>query len=199
MTRSRLLLRLRGFTLIEAIVTVAILAVILVLTAPSAMDWIVMQRVKASAAEMVTDIRFARGEAIKRNVRVVIAFQSVAGDQTCYSVHTQYFNERKPCVCTKGAGRACDKGADPDVPELWDTLVELKTVSAPARNRVAIAASRNVTFLASNGFPDANPAAFQVDFDGQNGRMLRVVTNGTGRPQVCAPSGSRIGGYPSCV
>ncbi|MBL0151226.1 MAG: prepilin-type N-terminal cleavage/methylation domain-containing protein [Ideonella sp.] len=82
----------RGFTLIEALVTVAILSVILTLTMPSAVDWIVIQRVKANAAEVATDLRFGRGESIKRNQRVVIAFKQVAGSQTCYVVHTRYSN-----------------------------------------------------------------------------------------------------------
>lgn len=185
----------RGFTLIEAIVTVAVLAVIMMLTAPSALDWLIIQRVKASASELVTDIRFARGESIKRNQRVVVAFKSV-GDQSCYVVHTRYFGPI--CDCTKGAGNSCNTSDDPTMPELSDTLVELKTVTVQTSTRVVMTAVPvNESFIAPNGFPDN--VNFRVDFDGQNSRLLRVVTNAAGRPIICAPVGSRIAGYPSCA
>lgn len=194
MNTGRNRLRQLGFTLIEALVTVAILGILLAVTVPSALDWIIMQRVKAGATEMVTDIRFARGEAIKRNVRVVMTFQSIAGNQTCYAVHTQYFNSQGPCLCSQGAGRSCDLSVD----EFADTLVELKTVSVPVSTSVTMGANRNIRFLAPNGIPEFNALTFQVNFDGQSSRQLRVVTNTAGRPQICAPSGSRIVGYPAC-
>jgi prepilin-type N-terminal cleavage/methylation domain-containing protein len=189
----------RGFTLIEALVTVAILSVILTLTMPSAVDWIVIQRVKANAAEVATDLRFGRGESIKRNQRVVVAFKEVAGNQTCYVVHTRYNNLN--CDCTKGAGNSCNQSVDPNVREDWDTLVELKTVTTPASTKVAITAlNGDFSFVAPNGYPKlpAGAVAQAVKVDGHDSRVLHVVTNATGRPQVCAPSGSRIVGYPAC-
>jgi type IV fimbrial biogenesis protein FimT len=191
-----------GFTLVEAIVVIAILGVILTLVAPSALDWIIMQRVKANASELVTDIRFARGESIKRGQPVIVAFKSVNGDQTCYVVHTRAGGGKK-CDCLKGAGKACAT-FDPDFPDepgLSDTLVELKLVSVAAGTRVAMTANRDEQkFLALNGYPDpAVAGSFQVDFDGQNSRQLRVVTNAAGRPVICAPAGSRIAGYPACT
>lgn len=192
-TRCNRLLQL-GFTLIEALVTVTILGVLLAVTIPSALDWIIMQRVKASAAEMITDVRFARGEAIKRNVRVVMAFQSIAGNQSCYAVHTQYITTSGACLCSRGAGRSCDLGVD----LFSDNLVELKTVSVPVSTSVDMGASRSIIFAASNGIPETNALAFRVDFDGHSSRQLRVVTNAAGRAQICAPSGSRIVGYPVC-
>ncbi|MBL0088008.1 MAG: GspH/FimT family pseudopilin [Ideonella sp.] len=189
----------RGFTLIEALVTVAILSVILTLTMPSAVDWIVIQRVKANAAEVAADIRFGRGESIKRNQRVVIAFKQVAGSQTCYVVHTRYNN--MACNCTKGAGNACNQSADPNLREDWDTLVELKTVTSLVSTKVAISPlNGDFAFMAPNGYPKlpVGVATQVVKVDGQDSRVLNVVTNATGRPQVCAPAGSRIVGYPAC-
>jgi len=190
-----------GFTLIEVIVTIAILGVILVLVAPSAVDWIVMQRVKSSASELVTDIRFARGESIKRGQPVVLSFKTVAGTQTCYTVHTRAQGETGKCDCALGPSKACDVGGIPGIALLADTLVELKLVSVLAGTKVELKPNRaEEKFQALNGLPDPGIAgSFDVDIDGQNARVLRVVTNVAGRPMICAPSGSRIIGYPTCT
>lgn len=190
-----------GFTLIEAIVTVAILGVIMTLVAPSAVDWIVMQRVKSSASELVTDIRFARGESIKRGQPVVLSFKTDDGTQTCYTVHTRAAGETGTCNCTLGPSKACDVGGIPGFAVLADTLVELKLVSVLAGTKVELKPNRaEEKFQALNGLPDPGVAgSFDVDIDGQSSRVLRVVTNLAGRPVICAPSGSRIVGYPACT
>lgn len=184
-----------GFTLIEALVVVTILGFLLAISVPSISDWIVVQRVKASAAELVSDIKFSRGEAIKRNMRVAIDFRSVASIQSCYAVHTRTINRN--CNCLQGAGDSCNL-AFGSGDAFNNALEELKTVSLASSTKVVMAASRNMNFLPPNGLMEAVPTAFQVDFNGQDSRVLRVVTNAAGRPQICAPSGSRITGYTAC-
>jgi prepilin-type N-terminal cleavage/methylation domain-containing protein len=192
----------RGFTLIEALVTLAIVAVLTMIAIPSLTNWIAVQRVKAVAAELVTDLRFAKGEAIKRNQRVAIEFMNVAGNQSCYSVHTAPVAALS-CSCTQGEGFSCDQDNNPALPNFSTLLVELKTVSSPATSNISIRSSRPVeAFLAPNGFPD--PAllglgAFQAEVDGGDQRKLRVTSNAAGRPQICAPHGSTIVGYPECI
>lgn len=62
----------RGFTLIEMMVTVAILAVMLALAAPSFSKMIKAQRVRTIGSDLYNDIVFARSEAIKRNAIVLV-------------------------------------------------------------------------------------------------------------------------------
>lgn len=188
----------QGFTLVEALVTVAILAALMALVVPSAINWIVIQRVKGSASELVTDIRFAKGEAIKRNQPVTIRFTNLAGNLSCYSVHTAY-NDALQCDCAKGVGLACNQSRRAGRTSFDDGLVELKTVTVSASSNVVISANRQESFLAPNGFPDPTLAGvFTVDVDGSDHRILRVISNAAGRPMVCAPSGSKMVGYPAC-
>lgn len=182
----------RGFTLLEALVVVVILGVLMAVAVPSISDWIIIQRVKASASELASDIKFSRGEAVKRNVRVAMTFRSAAGSQSCYTAHTQGSN--KACNCLLGAGESCNI---PVVGYLLSTE-ELKTVSLPASTKVVMSVSNNFAFLAPNGLMEASSGA-TIDFNGGNSRLLRVVINGPGRPSICAPIGSRIAGYTSCV
>lgn len=177
-----------GFTLIELLVTVSILAVLLAVAVPSMRDWILANRVKASAAEMVTDIQLARAETIRRNAPVWVAFRSDAS-QKCYTVHTR--NAEGWCDCRAAAGVACGVGA------LAVGRFELKTVSLLVSNGVSMSWDRNILFTAPVALPNGGDT-IRVDFDGGGSRQLRVSTNAAGRPQVCAPIGSTMAGYALC-
>lgn len=59
--------RARGLTLIELMVTVAVLALLLASVAPSLGTWIGSQRVRNTASSLVAGLQQARAEAVRRN------------------------------------------------------------------------------------------------------------------------------------
>ena len=61
-----------GFTLVELMIVVTLLAVMLGIAAPSFRDFMAGQRVKTAAGEYASSLVQARSEAIKRNGRVVV-------------------------------------------------------------------------------------------------------------------------------
>ncbi|HEX2539946.1 MAG TPA: GspH/FimT family pseudopilin [Caldimonas sp.] len=63
----------RGFTLIELVVTVALLGIVLGLAAPSMRSFVVGQRIRALSYDLTSDLLLARSEALKRNANVVVA------------------------------------------------------------------------------------------------------------------------------
>jgi len=62
--------RLRGFTLIELMVALAILAFLLVLAAPQYVVWVADNQVRAASDLFAGGLRYAQGEAVKRNEQV---------------------------------------------------------------------------------------------------------------------------------
>ena len=62
----------RGFTLLELIVVVALLAIISALAAPSFKDLLAAQRVRVTAYNIVSDLTLARSEALKRGENVTL-------------------------------------------------------------------------------------------------------------------------------
>lgn len=60
----------RGFTLIELVVTVAIVAILATLAVPTMRDTVLNQQVKTAAFDVYSSLIYARSEAIKRNASI---------------------------------------------------------------------------------------------------------------------------------
>lgn len=68
----------RGFTLVELMVTVAVLGIIAVVAVPAMTDMINNSRVRGASEEVTGALQLARSEALKRNQRI-IACASASG------------------------------------------------------------------------------------------------------------------------
>lgn len=65
--------RARGFTLVELVFVMLIVGVIAAVSAPSFMNVVVAQRLRAAGTDLVKSLQLARSEAIKRNASVTVA------------------------------------------------------------------------------------------------------------------------------
>jgi type IV fimbrial biogenesis protein FimT len=174
--------RPRGLTLVEILIGIALMAIVLALVAPSMRELIAAQRVRSINAELVTDLQYARSEAVRRQVPVSVDFLQNT-TYTCYAVRTGLIT----CNCLRGPGAACGTR-------------EIKTVRLP-RNL-------DVAFDAAGGFPatlsfdpvtgNAVPAAFGIDVESASRGSLRVQTNALGRASICSPGG-KFNEVPTCV
>ena len=109
-----------GFTLVELMVVLAVLAVLLLIAAPSFREVLDVQRVRGVGDQFITDVQLARSEAAGRQERVGISFRPPAATMTCYTIHTCGSRPTNTCVCdcTGAIGSRCPAPsvADPDPP-----------------------------------------------------------------------------------
>lgn len=67
-----------GLTLVEILIVLAIAGILATVAAPSLTDFVRNSRLNSAAMMMVSDLNLARGEAIKRNARVLICSGNAA-------------------------------------------------------------------------------------------------------------------------
>jgi len=192
----------KGLTLVELLIAVAVLAVLATLAAPSFRDLILMQRMKAIHAQLVTDLQYARSEAVSSgavvNFRILPQLSPVP--HTCYIIF-HHFNRdyllngaSSGCNCRQPEGSRCPATAD---------FRELRTVQVPLNSGVMLApgqTQRTFAFdpktggmmLTANELGAGTGSAFMATAAIDAARSLAAVVGISGRPRICRPSGSTL-------
>ena len=185
----------KGFTLIELMIAVAVVAIIIMIAAPSFRDMVSIQRLRSVNSQLVTDLQFARNEAVARGVPLRVVFDP---DGACYALFTstgtatQTANSQR-CDCLKGPGNACT--GIPGTTEV--RTVELPTGQGVFVYPLGVAA---VAFDPATGgllqIPKDQPStpmqAFKVLTWLDDPRHLYNTLNQSGRPTVCSPPGTNL-------
>jgi type IV fimbrial biogenesis protein FimT len=178
-----------GFTLVELMVTVAVVVLLITLAAPSFTQLIGLQRLRSVNAELVTALQYARSEAVARNRSIQFQMGS-SSTMTCYMVFIQSIVTN--CDCTRTPGSACSSG------------IELRTTQVLRTTDIELARSPSGTLpmsITPNGPMDTGPsftnfAIIARRASGAPGR-LQTSMGSTGRPTVCSPDAS-VNGAPAC-
>ncbi|MDC6165857.1 pilus assembly FimT family protein [Paucibacter sp. XJ19-41] len=179
--------RIKGLSLIELLVVVAVLGIVLAVATPSLTDLMNKRRVQLIANELSTDLAYARSEGGLRNKRTGMTFRS-SNTMSCYTI--QVFLAARGCDCTKGAGVACDGN------------IELRTTQIPSLTGVSLVLGdafvgefKNLDFTAPLRIVEPAPSAIRVV--GNRGYILEVRISVLGRVLICSPDG-KFGGVQPC-
>jgi type IV fimbrial biogenesis protein FimT len=172
-------MKIRGLTLMEVMVTVAIMAILLVLAVPSFNSFLARGRLTGAAEALAQDLQLAKSEALRSNADVTISFSP--GGAWCYGTVATAI----ACDCTVAnscALRRTDSGAFAGV-----------TMAAPTF------AGNAATFTARQGLANTG----MVEFNHPNAGTLRVSVGEAGQTtpssqvQICSTSGG-LGHHPAC-
>ena len=172
--------RQAGLTLVEAVAAMAVAALLAGAAAPSFKQMNARRQVEAPAAELATDLLFARSEAIARNQSVRVSFQQPAAG-ACYVLHT---GDAGDCVCSGTGPALCSNGAR-----------EIKTVLLPAGRPVTL--QSNVASMLFHPVRGTTTPTGTVKVLGPRGYAVQHVVNLMGRVRSCAP-GAALPGYKPC-
>lgn len=174
---SRLLTQ--GFSLIEMVITIVVLAIILAIAAPSFNTFFDQYRVKRAADTFSSILINAKSEAIKQNktVRTVI---TGGGPTWCAGVTI-----KDTCDCTS-----------PNDCEIEGAERVIKSASFKGVKLNGPATAHRFQFKTQRGTVIGNDT---VQLESANGSKVHVRVSTVGRITLCSPSGAgNLGGYTVC-
>jgi type IV fimbrial biogenesis protein FimT len=174
-------LRQAGFTVVELMIVVAIVAVLMAMAAPSFSEYLSKRRVDGVMSELVTDMHYARSEAVSRNETVKITFGT-----DCYVIHRSLVpgNAATVASCTR------------TTKSITPAAAEIKTVQLDEGRPLTIdpGALTFVEFEPVRGTATNSSASATVSVDVRSTTginwLLRAVLTSMGRVETCSPSGA---------
>ncbi len=177
---SRPLSRQRGLTAVDCAITVAIASILAGSAAPMAQQMRARWHLEGAAAQLETQLQFARSEAVMHRKPVRVSFASDA-TQSCYVVHT---GKVGACDCTAPGPTVCPQG-----------------VEQLALTRYAHAGTVQMNATADDIGFDGDTGTVtpttSVTLANAQGQALKVVVNVVGRVRSCSPS-KTVAGHPAC-
>lgn len=178
--------RLRGFSLIELLVVVAVLGLVMMLGLPNISAWLQNTQIRNSAEAAISGLQLARAEALRRNrpVRFSLVDSLAAGCN---------LSNAGPNWIVSLADPSGSCGVDPS--DTVDPFIVQKRSNQEGSPNVTFAASASsVTF----GGLGAAGGALQIDFSNPGGgacqtaagpmRCLRVAVSASGSVRMCDPA-----------
>jgi len=176
-----------GVTLIELMVTIAVLAILIMLAAPSFAEFSERTALRGAADNVVSVVAAAKEEAIKRDSLVRVDFKTV-DTGFCIGAATVASAGAAGCDCSAAN---CPVGSYPSNPE---DLHGVRLVSAPV-----FGADTAFVIDPKTGMLSDVSDAGSVEFDTSRGYGVVVQVNASGRTSFCTPSGKKaIGTYGAC-
>ncbi len=148
----------RGFTLVEAVFTLAVLGILLAAAVPSYANYLARQRLRHVAELLEMDLRRARTLSVNENHNLYVSFQS--GPQWCWGSSRQ-----SPCDCATGQPRC-----------------ELGGISYREHKGLLLQSGQSVTFQAGMG---RALDWTRIGLSNDHNQQLHIDLNPLGRPQIC--------------
>lgn len=180
--------RVGGFTLVELMVTVTILAILLIAGIPSFREWLRNTHIRTAAESIQNGLRYARSEASSRGVNVRFEFTSSgAGWTVCALAGT--------ASCSAAASASADNtlqnfvaaGGSADVAP----MVSATAGATGSPLSTAASAGNGITFNALGrpvGYGTSAIGRIDLNTLAKDGRRLVILISSGGMPRMCDPN-----------
>lgn len=169
-----------GLSLIESLVATLVTAATVGSVVPDFGRAVETRSLDGAAAQLETDIQYARSLAVAQNRNMRLSFSSSAAG-SCYVVFAGKAGE---CSCSPAGQTQCLAGARP-----------LRAVGFAPSGRVQLKSNVNSIVFDSN-LGTSTPTG-TLRFTSLKGREVRLVVNVAGRVRACTPSPD-VQGYARC-
>ena len=173
---------IKGFTLIELMIGIALAAIIVSMAAPSFNSAMKNNKIVAETNELIADINFARSEAVKRSTPVVLC-------RSASPSHTTPTCSGNASNWSSGWLVFADTDADNDYDSAKDILIRIgnpsdKSVTIKSNNT----ADQELVYNPDGTTKTAgNVAVFAICDDRGKNQGRQVQVSATGRPRLVAP------------
>lgn len=172
----------RGVTLIEAMSVLCVVSVAIGAAVPNLGALRQKADLVGVAAQVETDVQFARSQAVALNRTVQLTLREADGS-TCYIVHT---GPAADCSCS---------GQEPGAAACGNESQLLRAVSFASRDTIQVrSATRSLTFDPVRG--TVTPTA-TLRVEASDGRRIHQIVNLLGRIRSCSPQAG-VSGERAC-
>ena len=186
----------RGFTLMELMVTIAVLAILVAIAAPSFNDFFDKYRVRGAANDVISVVSQARAEAAKSGRAVQVNFGGTTGAWCVAASPALVPTAGQPI----GASAGCDCTTAGSCNPMGDGEVLAVAVGAhPGVSASSATIAKSFSFDSRLGLV-VPLADHQAVFNSPTGKYaLQVAVNPLGQANLCTPSGKPlIAGVSTC-
>lgn len=185
-----------GFTLVEAVVTLAIMAIVAAIAYPNLMNWIETKRISSAAEAIKGELMFAKSLARQQSKDIYFV---VSGEGSAWSVA---LSEEASCDITGvDATKICGVKYNNVGPSVQRTLrstdfgnISIEKLDFPSGGSEVKYGYRKDKFEIDTG------EVIYIILDSPNGSPLSVVIEENGYVRICVEDGEKpVGGYPKCT
>ena len=162
----------RGFTLIELMMAVAIIAIFMMLALPSFSTWMMNTQIRTTAESIMNGLQVARNESVRRNVPVQFVLDATGSSWTvsCVAVVAPTCPDTNPIQ-----QRATGEGSSSSI-----------TVTANKGRTIVFNSFGLMT--SPTAVTEVDPVSFDVDGpNASESRELRVTIQTGGNVRLCDP------------
>lgn len=195
----------RGVTLIELIVVMSILAMLLVMGAPSFSAWILNSRIRTTAESVLAGLNMAKSEAVARNARVRFQLTSTLDNSCVLAANgANWIINLDPGADATAVEGQCGNNPDANAAPF---ILQARPAAAGSGETVVAAGAASVVFNGLGRLVPVPAGDVTVDITNPAGgacapagdvSCLRIVISAAGQIRMCNPARLGAGDPQAC-